>query len=137
MRSGTILLFLWPQEGAGDTSKREGRKASCPGHCTADKKQGGFSHSHILRAAHPQLLECVDCPAYCIWLEAGSALLISHPQGHLSQDAQARGEAERREAGPVLNSPQTLMCPLAAAQTGDIHLSFGGNRALQVAAPQM
>lgn len=63
-------------------------------------------------------------PEYCSLLGVGSAFLLSRPQGQLSL------VMSRREAGPVLRSPQTSTSLQVAAQTRDIQLAFGDNRLL-------
>lgn len=72
--------------------------------------------------AHPQLQNCVaNSLKYCSRLGVGSALLLSCLQGQISHNAQIRG-------GTISAHPSDIDMPLAAAQTLDVHLAFGGNR---------
>lgn len=101
--------------------QERGRRVAlpCPQHHT--REQGRLSHAHIPRVRSPETpaLGRVrvrvrgkgDSPEDCSWLGAGSALLISCPQGQLPQ-VQVRG-------GASSHSPQTTR-PQVAAQTRDI-----------------
>jgi hypothetical protein len=140
--TGTVLLFSWPQGQVShllQVARSCGKEGISLIHANSQEISGrvGFptlipSGALIRNCNHGQVYcaSWATCrgffPEYFSWLGAGSALVLSHPQGQLSHNSQARGESSSAQLS------QTSRCPRVAAQTRHVCQAFGCNRLLML-----